>query len=113
MSVSVIWVILKLIVERNAFPQEKFCDLLTKWEKIHKTQTDSSLRVQFMIKKRLFTNPLVVSTNETEEQLLMFQVLEDILHDRYPSTPEDAIYFTALRCQSDHGDFLPAKQIEY
>lgn len=70
------------------------------------------LQIQYMIKKRLFTNPLVVSSNEVEEQLLLHQVLEDILHNRYPLTSDDAIYLTALRCQVDHGDFLPTKEIK-
>ena len=120
-------------LERNMLPWEKVCsrsrrcqrvklvqvaDAVFKWEK-YAASTHSQKELKLTFKKRLFTAPFGIPEHPIEFDLIFHQVrsrgdalwlndvqaLDDVINDRFPLTPEEAVFLAALRAQAELNDF--------
>ncbi|KAJ3026859.1 UNVERIFIED_CONTAM: cytochrome c oxidase subunit 1, partial [Siphonaria sp. JEL0065] len=89
--------------ELALFAEDKISDVIFKCEKAS-FASQTSDKVHFIIKKRLFDEPLKPSDHPTEEEFVRWQVVEDIKNDRYPLKQEDLITAAAFTAQIQFGD---------
>ncbi|KAI9341649.1 hypothetical protein BDR26DRAFT_894933 [Obelidium mucronatum] len=91
--------------ELALFAEDKISDVIYKCEKAsHASQTSD--KVHFIIKKRLFDEPLKPSEHPIEDEFVRWQVVEDVKNDRYPLKPDDLILAAALTAQIQFGDAI-------
>ncbi|KAJ3082906.1 cytochrome c oxidase subunit 1 [Rhizoclosmatium hyalinum] len=89
--------------ELALFAEDKISDVIFKCEKAsHASQTAD--KVHFIIKKRLFDEPLKPTDHPVEDEFVRWQVVEDIKNDRYPLKPDDLIVAAGLTAQIQFGD---------
>ncbi|KAI8613158.1 P-loop containing nucleoside triphosphate hydrolase protein, partial [Chytriomyces sp. MP71] len=89
--------------ELALFAEDKISDVLYKCEKASAIANTSD-RVHFIIKKRLFDEPLKATNSLTEDEFIRSQVMEDIKNDRFPLKTEDLVRMAALNAQIVYGD---------
>ncbi|KAJ3028810.1 UNVERIFIED_CONTAM: cytochrome c oxidase subunit 1 [Siphonaria sp. JEL0065] len=89
--------------ELALFAEDKISDVIFKCEKASFVSQTSD-KVHFIIKKRLFDEPLKPSDHPAEEEFVRWQVVEDIKNDRYPLRQEDLITAAAFTAQIQFGD---------
>ncbi|KAJ3266899.1 cytochrome c oxidase subunit 1 [Chytriomyces hyalinus] len=89
--------------ELALFAEDKISDVLYKCERAS-NMSQTSDKVHFIIKKRLFDEPLSRSNTLTEDEFIRSQIMEDIKNDRFPLKPEDMVHMAALNAQIAYGD---------
>ncbi|KAJ3068733.1 cytochrome c oxidase subunit 1 [Podochytrium sp. JEL0797] len=84
---------------------DKISDIIFKCEKAS-SASQTSDKVHFIIKKRLFDEPLKPCGVLVEDDFVRWQVVEDIKNDRYPLKMDDLITMAALTAQIQFGDAI-------
>ncbi len=57
------------------------------------------------LQKRLFIKPYMNPNDHVEMNLLLHQAVDDVVSDRFPVSPSEAIYLASLRAQVVLGGF--------
>ncbi|XP_022246796.1 unconventional myosin-X-like, partial [Limulus polyphemus] len=93
--------------ERALQPREKVADAISKWERWHKAQGKSVVSKQhhFILKKHVFLDSYINLNDPVEKELLYYQVVHNIQHDRFPVTHQEALMLCAIKAQLEVGDF--------
>jgi len=100
-------------LEKSIAFEEYICDLISKWEKpLKSTTSENSVKLKFVLKKRIFENPKKI-INDSEENLILYQMLKDLKNGKFPCTSSEAIYYSALMAQMEFGDCGPNKTFDY
>ncbi|KAJ3347349.1 cytochrome c oxidase subunit 1 [Entophlyctis luteolus] len=88
--------------ELALFSEEKIADVVQRCERAS-INAQTSDKVHFIIKKRLFDEPSK-KCKPCEEDFVRWQIVEDIKNDRYPLKPEDIVACAAYMAQIQYGD---------
>ncbi|KAL6628638.1 P-loop containing nucleoside triphosphate hydrolase protein [Neocallimastix sp. 'constans'] len=92
--------------ERKMENNEKIGDLLYKWEnEFENTDAIANNDLRIVFKKHLFINAMKPSDNYYEETLIKFQILEEVIKEKYPLTSSEAAFLMALETQFEYGDY--------
>ncbi|ORX81933.1 hypothetical protein BCR32DRAFT_219808 [Anaeromyces robustus] len=92
--------------ERKMNNNEKMGDLLYRWEnEFGDSNVLANNELKIVFKKHLFFNALKPSDNYYEETLIKFQILEEIIKEKYPLTDTEAAFLIALETQFEYGDY--------
>ncbi|KAJ3341766.1 cytochrome c oxidase subunit 1 [Gonapodya sp. JEL0774] len=97
-------------LERAMDSREKIADIIFKWDNFARA-TQSREKLKFTFKKRLFLTEK--ESNDAEEELVRYQVMNDIRWNRFPLTEEEATDLVALQAQVEYGDHRPDAKIPY
>lgn len=107
-------------LERNMLPWEKLADAMFKWDR-YSEHVDHSRKaaalasgqaapktgkqkLQLTFKRRLFLGPFTVPRNPMEFLMTVDQAVDDVRHDRFPVTFDEATVLVAIRAQALLGD---------